>query len=309
MRNRSLLLVIVLVVAVIGVFVYRSFSEMQKAAAAREQLFAAVTAILDAPRSSDADASRLVAGLLELGPEDHEAQLALARLELRRKRYERAIGYLETVVEAGGELELRTAAQAWFLHQASAAVDAGAQRQMLQQALSYGEQAAAQSHTAGDWFLCWQAASRLGSAESKLTASRGLQADAADSLEARTVALFDALGQEGSQMPSIETVTKLANEWDEAPLELQLLQAALLLEAQELERAMTLADNALLAAPNLFEVRQLAATVHHVAVQTSSGGERERHVSLRDAQIQWLDANAEADDARRPLWLAWKQVR
>jgi hypothetical protein len=36
---------------------------------------------------------------------------------------------------------------------------------------------------------------------------------------------------------------------------------------------------------------------------------RERHANLRDAQIQGLDATAEADDARRPQWLAWRQVR
>lgn len=111
-------------------------------------------------------------------------------------------------------------------------------------------------------------------------------------------------------MPSLEIVTTLANEWDDAPLELQLLQAALFLSAQELERAMSLADAALLSAPNVFEVRQLAATVHHVAVQaTAAGGQRDRHLLLRDAQIQWLDANAEADDARRPVWLSWKLVR
>ena len=90
MRNRSLSLVVALAVAVVGLFVYRSWSEAQQAAAVREKLLEDVTLALAAPRGQEADVSRLVAGLLELGEEDHEALLALARLELARKRYEAA---------------------------------------------------------------------------------------------------------------------------------------------------------------------------------------------------------------------------
>lgn len=309
MKHRPLVLVAALVVAVGSYYGYRAIAQMQAAATARADLFALAEQALEKQKEPGFDPSKLVSGLLELGPEDHEALLLLARLETARRRFDRALGYLQPMLDEDDEVVQRTAAHASFHLQHSGALDSGAQRQMLLQALGHGERAAQSGDQSADWFLCWEAATRLGDSAAADRALAALQRHA-DSIEARTASLLAPLRQEGAAMPSLDAVTALVAEWRDPPIELELVQAALFLEAQQLDRALASAASMLQTAPNQFEVRQLAATVHHVAVQVEQPGpERDRHVAMRDAQIQWLDATAPADDTRRPLWLSWKQVR
>lgn len=309
MNQRPLVLVLALVAAVGGFYAFRAFAETQKESAERTQMFADAEEALGQSKDAAFDPSKLVARLQALPPTDREARVLLGRLEARRQRYDRALEHLQGVLEDGDELALRTAALASFRQQQLAAVDATTQRQLLQQAIECAERAASTSSDPADWFLCWEAATRLPDAAA---ADRALAALARtpDSLPSRTAALLSPLRSESAAMPTLETVSALVAEWTEPPVELELLQAALFLEAKEFDRALSISTALLAASPNQFEVRQLAATVHHVAVQMEAAGpQRDRHVALRDAQIQWLDANAPADDSRRPLWLSWKQVR
>lgn len=309
MRNRPVVLVVALAAAVGGFYAFRAFDAAQKEAEARTQLFAEAEEALGRPKDAAFDPSKLVARLQALPATDREAVVLLGRLEARRQRYDRALEHLQGVLEDGGEVAWRTAALASFRQQQLAAVDATAQRQLLQQALDCAERAGTASGDPADWFLVWEAATRLPDAAAADRALAALQRTP-DSLPSRTVALLAPLRAENAAMPALESVSALVAEWPEPPVELELLQAALFLEAKEFDRALAISTALLAASPNQFEVRQLAATVHHIAVQMAEPGPaRDRHVALRDAQIQWLDANAPADDSRRPLWLSWKQVR
>ena len=285
---------------------------MQEAGAKAEARAAAITeaeAIL-ADGSADKDPSRVVARLLELGEEDSEARLLTARIELLRARHDRAMDRLRPLLEEGAsEDALRAGFEAWSLHADSAGGDAATQRALWAEALGFAERAAKATGSARDWFCCWRAAANLEDADAAQQALSALQAEDAQSLEARTAAMLVAAGKADAP-PSLEAVRALVADWGQPPIELKMLDCALSLAQNELDRALQLADAALRTAPARFQARNLAATVHHAAVLLSpEGPERKRHAALRDAQIEWLDSRAEAGDSRRSQWLAWKQVR
>jgi hypothetical protein len=309
-RLRPVLFVGALVLGVGGFYVFQSVQAAQKQAALRSAAIADAEAILGAG-DAGTDASRVMAKLQDLGAQDREAGVLAARIELLRGRYDRAMERLRPFLDQDADAEtLRAACAAWLGHAEKGAGDADARRAWIEEAVGFAERAASASGSAADWFACWQAASRAGDAETATRAAASLKSVEADSIEARTVALLTSVQQEGAVTPSLETVHQLAVDWGKAPIELQLLECALLLAQNELQRAIELADAALAMAPNRFEARNFAAAAHHSAVlQSEPGPLRDRHANLRDAQIQWLDANAEADDARRPQWLAWRQVR
>jgi tetratricopeptide (TPR) repeat protein len=309
-RLRPVLFVGALVLGVGGFYVFQSVQAARKQAEQRSAAIAGAEAILDAGDAST-DPSRVMAKLLELGGEDREAGVLAARIELLRGRHDRAMERLRPFLDQDSDADaLRAACAAWLGHAEKGAGDADARRAWIGEAVGFAERAAVASGLASDWFSCWQAASRAGDVETSVRAAESLKSADVDSIEARTVAMLTSMQQEGAATPSLETVHQLAVDWGKAPIELQLLECALLLAQNELQRAIELADAALAIAPNRFEARNFAAAAHHSAVlQSEPGPLRERHANLRDAQIQWLDANAEADDARRPQWLAWRQVR
>lgn len=308
-RLRPLLLVALLVVGVGGFYGVAAWQEAAGRAALRSAAIAQAEALIES--GTAADSSVLMAQLLELGPQDIDARVVCARLEMLRGRPERAVELLRpTLQDSASESALRTAAEAWLLHCERAAGDAGSRRALLAEGLAFAERAAASSGSADDWFRCWQAASRLGDGEASARALAALQSIDADGVRARTARMIAAMQKPDTSLPAVEAVTELSGAWANPPLELRLLECGMRIASNDLDVALRLADEAVAEAPNRFEARNLAATAHHsAAMQSQEGPDRERHIRIRDAQIDWLDANADADDSRRPTWLSWRQAR
>lgn len=308
-RLRPVLIVAVLALGAGGLYLVEAFQEASRRAAERTATIEEAEALIGS--GEVADTSRLMAKLLELGPEDHEARVVCARLELLRGRPERAVELLRpTLQDAASESALQAASEAWMRHSERAAGDAGQRRALLVDGLAFAERAAMSSNSAQDWFRCWQAATRLMDADAAARALAALESVDAGGLQARTATMIASMQKPDSVAPSMESVAQLSASWGKAPLELRLLECGMRIAANDLEIALRLADEAVSEAPNRFEARNLAATAHHsAAMQTEAGPVRERHVVIRDAQIDWLDANAEANDSRRPAWLSWRQSR
>jgi hypothetical protein len=307
-RSRPLLLLLLAVVVGAGLLGWRLWSGHAERVAAEDRLFAEVDEAVRLGDPRSAELSRLVARLQELGADGRRTALALARIELLRGRCERAAEHLQPLMTVGGELpELRTAAAAWLCWCNTVGREASERESLLRQALRYAEAAVAAGGGTADRFVAWQAAVRLGDEEAGARHASALQQADAGSIEARTVAIVDA---SADLSQPLEPVTALLAEWPKPPLELRLVHVVLLLQHGALDRAVALADELLAEAPNLVEVRNWAATAHHAAAKgTVPGPAHDRHVALRDEQIGWLDANASADDVRRPQWLAWRQER
>ena len=312
-RLRPLLFAVLLIVAAGGVFGWQWWSTRSAASAARNQLFADVETALAAGDRDSSELSRLVSKLRDLDPGDPAVRLALARIALLRKRYERAVELLERLTFGGGDLqEQRTAAAAWLGWHASAARDRAALRSMLQDALSFADAAASRGDSAADHFVGWQIALRLGDAAAQQRYAEALRQRHPESLEARTVSRLQTSGD--LQQP-LAPVVGLCQEWGEPPVELALMRGVLELQyglttdaPADLERAVARLDGLLQQAPNLVEVRHWAATGHFVlARKTPPGGEHDRHVALQNEQIDWLLANADTEDPRRVTWLQWRQ--
>lgn len=308
-RLRPVLIVAALALGVGGFYSLRVFQEASQRAEERKAAIAEAESLLAADKAGDS--SRVVAQLLDLGPGDQEARALCARLELQRGRPERAVELLRpTLQQDAAESTLRVAAEAWLSHSERAPGDAGARRALLVEGLGFAERAAASSGAEADWFVCWQAATRLGDADASARAAAALDSFDPDGLRARTAKMILDMQKPDSAPPSLEAVSGLSASWGKAPLELRLLECGMRIATNDLEVALRLADEAVAEAPNRFEARNLAATAHHsAAMQAEEGPGRERHVRIRDAQIDWLDANADADDSRRPTWLSWRQAR
>lgn len=308
-RLRPVFLVALLALGAGGFYGFAAWQESARKAALRSAAIAEAEALVESGAATDS--SRLMAQLLELGPEDHEARVVCARLELLRGRPERAVELLRpTLQDSASEPALRAAAEAWLLHSERAAGDAGSRRALLADGLGFAERAASSSGSAADWFRCWQAAIRLGDVDVAARSLAALESVDAGGLRARTATMIVSMQKPDAAAPAIDAVAELSAAWGKAPLELRLLECGMRIASNDLDVALRLADEAVAEAPNRFEARNLAATAHHsAAMQSQEGPDRDRHIRIRDAQIDWLDANADADDPRRPTWLSWRQAR
>lgn len=307
-RTRSLALLAAIVVAIVGFFAVGSLRERARVAEARQQDLAAVDRLVAAGGRDAAEISALVARLSKLLPDDRAAALALARIEWLRGRAESAANYLEPLMFAGAEpQELRLAVRVWSTRMLRGGRDASERAGWLQDALRFADALPADAVDAGDVFAAWQAALRLGNVAAAEARAAVLQERFAGSLEQRTVA---RIATSADLEQPIGPVEQLLSEWTEPPVELALMHAVLLLQSGAVDRGTAAIDALLAQAPNLVEVRNFAATAHHMAgLLVAAGPERDRHLTLRDAQVRWLDANADAGDARRPQWLAMLQAR
>jgi hypothetical protein len=250
--------------------------------------------------------SDLYARLSKLDGDDRGVRLCLARIDLVRGRYEQAAERLGTAVQSGaGELgELRTAAIAWQQWHARGGRNASERQILGRQALELATGAARLGDEPLDWFVAWQAAVRLPDDEAAEAAATALQERHATSLPGRTLQAIRAV--QGVDSPT-EPLKALAAEWPVAPVELQLAIAVLELGHQETERALAVLDELAAAAPNVLEVRNWAATAHHVAASAlPPGNEQARHAQIRDGHLGWLDANAPVGEPRRAQWMTMR---
>lgn len=309
-RLRPLLLILALALGLGGYFVFRVWQEAAQRKLDRAAVIREAGELLESGKS--ADASRLMPQLLAMGPEDAESRALAARLEISRGRPERAVEVLREAIQPDSDPSiLREAAQAWLLHAERVADAGGARRVLLVESLGFADRAAAASKSADDWFLLWQVARRLEDAESAARALASLESVDQGGVRARTAAMLAGMDLPDSAPPALSAVAELSASWGgQAPLELRLLECGMRIAVNDGAIALRLADEAIAEAPNLFQARNLAATAHHlVAMQTEEGPERDRHVSIRDAQIDWLDAHSALDDSRRSTWLSWRSSR
>lgn len=307
-RSRLLWVVAALVLLVVGYYGGSAALDASRRATEREQLFAELDRLLVAGDRNAERLSPLVARLRDLDPADRRVALLLARVDHLRGRHDAAAERLAGLVDSGGAAaELRLCAAVWLARQLTGGRDASERAEMLRQALRFADDAARDGDAPDDLFLAWTAALRLGDTAAVQERATALQQRHADSLQARTVARIDSSADLQQPLAPVES---LVAEWAVAPVELRLMQAVLLLSTQAVDRAVAILDPLLAEAPNLLEVRNFAATAHHLAgLVQPAGAERDRHLSLRDEQIRWLDANADSSDARRPTWLSMQQQR
>lgn len=287
-----------------GVWWFRHWQERQ----AVEQVLGEIEALL--AEGEDQDWSRLVARLEGLAAEPRRVAVLRAHIEFARGRSDRAAERLAPLLAGGGATtaEWRLAAEVWLDRFARIGRTRTEQREIGRQALEFAERAAGGEGSARDLFRAWQAAVRLPDDAAQQRFAAELQAAHPGSLEARTVALIGAFQGGGEALPEADS---LAAEWDAEPVELALLRGVGLLATGASADALRMLDPLLESAPNLVEVRNWVATAHHavgLSLPADDPG-RVRHLAVRDAQLDWLDANAAADDSRRVRWLQLRQLR
>jgi hypothetical protein len=297
-RNRPLVFAVVLLVLAGGGYGFMVLRESMQEQKRVDQLFGDAERLLADGDRRSAELSRVVARLEDLDVNDRRVAMLLARIDVLRERYQRAIDRMDIhLMGATNAVEDRTAALAYLNQPLRGGADELERRSAWRRSREHAERAHAQSGEAGDLFLAWQAASRAEDDDNQKRVADQLEREHGSSLEARTVALLL------SEDVQIESVDDLANEWDVVPIELELARGALLLLGQDYGAAAGRLQELLSRAPNIIKLRHLAAFALHAFAQAlPEGAERERQLQLRNAQLQWLSDNAAADDPRRPQW-------
>ena len=316
----SLFVVIALVVAVVGFFIYLQIEEAAEVARQRDKLLADIDATVSLGDASADDLGRLRVRLGEFDASTREIALALARLDVAQGRYGRATERLQPLMLGVQDpVMLRTAALAWLSFPLLGGRDGTERRGLWQQAMDYAQAAYASSANPSDLFLAWQAAARSSDGASMQSIGQQLLAGHPETLEARTVNQASASDLSGQGL--VDTVDNLVGEWAEAPLELRLaaaqarvvgaMKAEAIEDAQDqLLEAVASLDALVQEAANWVEVRHWAATAHHLAgLAESAGAERDRHLQVRDRHLEWLATNASSEDPRLPSWSQMQSIR
>jgi hypothetical protein len=290
-----------------GGYAYKLWSDHAARADALQKLCDDVDTVLDAEPLDTDELSRLVTRLDAADTADRRVRLMLARIELARGRYERAAQQLDRLLVGQTEgPELRAAAITWQLWHARGG-SAGDRADLGRRALRLAEDAYAATGAAEDLFRLYQASSRVGDDAAAQKHLDELASKFGETLPGRVAARL--LDKEGLAQP-LAPVEQLIGEWHgEPPAELLLLRATLELQQNDIAKAAEHLSAVLASAPNLVEVRNMAAVAFHAMFLAADGAERDRYRRRRDEQLTWLDSNAPADDARRVQWLRMQQQR
>jgi tetratricopeptide (TPR) repeat protein len=308
MKNRIVLWSSVgLLLLACGGYAYKLWSDHAVRADALQKLCDDVDTVLGADHLDNDELSRLVTRLDAADATDRRVPLMLARIDLARGRYERASRQLDPLLAGRTEpAALRTAAITWQLWHARGS-SASDRADLGRRALRFAEDAYAATGEAEDLFRVYQAASRAGDDAAAQKHLDELTTKFAESLPGRVAArLVDKAGLAQPLAP----VAQLIDEWHgEPPAELLLLRATLELQQNDIARAAEHLSAVLTSAPNLVEVRNMAAVAYHALFLAAEGGERDRLRRRRDEQLTWLDGNAAPGDSRRVRWLEMQQQR
>ncbi|MFY9344581.1 MAG: hypothetical protein WAT39_18965 [Planctomycetota bacterium] len=281
------------------------------AAAARAGLLADVVATVAKPDVDAGELSRLVALLHKLP--DHatatDVLAAEARIELARGRPERAQALFGNVAAQPGAspADQGLGARMLLALHASGTADRARATALLEQVLQLAGSAYGTTRDPGDLLLVWQAAERLGRHERSTAAARDLAANHADSAHNRFVQFAMAFAPTATGAALDAALTGLAP----PPAEGEAMRAFVRLQQQDVAGAVAAAEAGLQHAPGVPVVRWAAAVVFHACVLASAAGsdDRARWVERRDAQLDWMVAQGNADGPRAEQIAAMRTVR
>ncbi len=309
--NPAVLVPIVLVVLAIGYFAYQWIQARSDLAASRAQLLQDIQ-VVTRKRPLDGDElSRLVAKLTKIEgyATERDTVAAMVRIELARGRIDRAAEMFAPIANLPGATpaEHRLAATVMLRRHELGLPDRASAVGVLEQVVTFAESAYADGQDAADLTTAWLAASRLGNAARADGFAAQLQANHAGSPGAKFAKLVHDFRLE---MPR-EEIDAVRREFDEPPAEIDAMLAMVVLQGGDMPGALALVEPALVRAPGLVEVRYAAAVVFHVCVLSSATGSEPRAgwVVRRDAQFDWLVAQAPVDDLRREKWSTMRAVR
>lgn len=254
--------------------------------------------------------SRLMAALDKLPDAGVAADLraANARVELARGRPERADAVFGAVAGSptASPAEQRLGAEILLRRAEAESPEVAVRAGWLRQAAAMAQRGYDDGHGAGDLFMVWLARLRLGERAPGKEVGAALQSAHGDSREAKFVQLVNTF-QPSVGLGPIEDV---AERFPRPPAELDAMRVMVALEQRDLRGAIDLAEKLLARAPGVFAVRQAAATVFHALVLSSPAGDAARtgYVARRDAQLDWLSAQAPDDEPLRKAWSEWRKV-
>ncbi|MEO6593618.1 MAG: hypothetical protein ABIP94_02570 [Planctomycetota bacterium] len=297
----------VLALAAYGVKLYTA---QAAASTERTQLMADVKTAVAAQPVDGSELSRLVARLKRLP--DHEtandAVAAMARIELARDRPRRAADLFAAIASRPGAspAEHRLAAEILLRVQESGGEEREAAAGLLRQVLTFAENAYRDSSDATDLLRAWLAAFRLGQTERAGELAKKLVAGHADAPATQFVQLVKTF-----EPSKAREVAAMAAAFVVPPVEVEAMRVLTLLEARDLEGALTAAEALIARAPGVVQARWAAALVFHGCAVGHAAGSAERQSWLvrRDAQLDWLSRNAPVEDPRQAQWAALRDAR
>lgn len=311
LKSPVLLVPIALVVLVAGWFGYKWYAGIQEQAAERQKLLADLDTELAKEPIDGSELTLLLTRIHRLP--DHESAndllAAQARIELARGRPEKAADLFLPVASRPGAAPAEQALGALILlrrHEAGAA-DRPAATLLLEQALAMAENAYAASADVADVMHAWLAAMRLSNKEQNEKFAARILAAHEDSAAAR----FVQLCRSWQPTTARDAIDRVRAEFSPPPAELDAMLAVSELAAGNVQAAIAAAEAVLAKAPGVVEVRDAVGKVFHVCVLGSAEGAPERvtWVVRRDAQIDWLLAQAAPEDPRRAAWIAMRSQR
>lgn len=311
MGNPAVLVPLVLVVLAAGYFAFDWIQARSGVAAARTQLLQDIEVVTKKRPLDGDELSRLVAKLTKIDGHatERDTVAAMVRIELARGRVDRAAELFAPIANgpAATPAEHRLAATVMLRRHELGLTDRAAAVGVLEQVVAFAESAYADGQDAADLTTAWLAASRLGNAARADGFAAQLQANHAGSPGAKLARLVRDFRLE---MPR-EEIDALRKEFDEPPAEIDAMLAMVVLQGGDVPGALALVEPALVRAPGVVEVRYAAAVVFHVCVLGSAAGSEPRAawVVRREAQFDWLVAQAPAEDLRRGKWAAMREVR
>ncbi len=312
----AVLVPIALVVLAAGYFAFQMVQGRMARDAERTQWLVDVeTETKRRPLNSDA-LSDLVARLQKL--DDHatarDLVAGLASIELARGRVPRAAELFLPIANQPGAspAEQRLGARILLNQYEQGTADRSTAQGMLQQVMAFSANAYSDGQDVVDLTREWLAASRLPDAARARQVAGQLQQNHASSPGAQ-LAKMTADFRLDLPEADLEMLRRDfdAAPWDGVPVEIEAMLALVVLQAGDMPKAVRIVEPALQRVSGVMAIRWAGALVFHACALGSpvDSAARQGWLVRRDAQLDWLSAQAPVDDERRPQWATMREAR
>ena len=312
LADRRLLLPVGFVLLVGAWYGFQWWRENAGKAEMRSQLIADTQTELAKEKPNKDVLGDLMARLTRLpdaatAPELLAAQAEIELLRGRPERADRMFGAIASSPSASA-MDQQLGARILIRKQDGFGGEAAESQAMLQQVVTFSENAYAESGEAEDLFRAWQASKRLWDHERAKNFAAQLASGHADSKEHKLVALSGAFNPQRDGV----AVDDLAIDFgDQVPAELAAMQTTVLAQAGKVPEALARAEKDLNRFAGVGGVRFVLALVLHACALSSKEGSLDRatFVQRRDEQLDWLETRAPAGEAQRAQWQQIRAVK
>lgn len=308
LADRRVIVLLAVIVAIAGYYIYGWWSDSSARAANRAKLLTDTVAELQKDVPSADVLSRLMAGMSRLpdGSTAIDLLAAQAEIELFRGRAERAdnlFGAIASSPTASAEHRSLGARILIKKHEGFGG-DKIEAKTMLEQVLTMAERAYAETRDVDDLFRAWQAATRAWDTRSGDLASQ-LQANHQETPQSRLA----QLNKNFEPIRDRQAVAELIVDFDAVPAELRAMQTIVTVHNEDVPGSLKAAEEHLLASPGTPCVRIALAYVLHICATGSAAEsvDRAAFVNRRNQQLDWLDERAPED--KRARWTPMRQLR